>query len=127
MNTFIDIAKLKRAYMMSVRNQSSFKKIDENKGVDTLEDSSKYLQSQADDLVNCFDKWLESKDETYLLFARTELERILALAMRLCIANQWNFSQLIVDGCEYEEQVLLEIEKGKRKRDTAKWATGIKY
>ena len=113
--------------MMAVRNQSSFKKIDESKGVDTSEDSSRYLQQQAKDLVVCIDRWLETKDETYLTFARTELERILALSMRLCIANQWDFSQLLVDGCEYEEQVLLEIEKGKRKRDSAKWAKGIVY
>lgn len=113
----------KRAHMISIRNQKEFKRIDESKGVDTSIDSSKYLRQQANDLVVCFERFVETKDVAYLLFARSELERILALAMRLSIEHKWDFIEMLKDGVEYEEAVLEDIRVGTRKRDTAKWDT----
>lgn len=114
--------KFTRAFMVSVRNQKEFKAIDEAKGIDSTVDSSRYLLQQAKDLVECVNKWDETKDEAYRIFARTELERILALALRMSIENKWDFFDMLSDGVEYEEEVLNDIREGRRKRDTAKWA-----
>ncbi len=60
--------------------------------------------------------------ELFLVHASSELSRILAIALRECIAHGWDFDTLLADGVEYEEAVRADIEAGRRPANSHKGA-----
>ena len=82
-----------------------------------------YIRQQAEDYLRVQQSMQWAEDDfkrVYGAYASSELSRILALALRECIVNDWNFVSLLEDGVEYEEDVIKDIEAGRRPRRSHK-------
>lgn len=93
---------------------------DRDYGVSPGVSNGKYLIQQATDYTATWQQ-AELADDAdgaskgaYRAFARSELSRILAIAARECLRNNWSFEELLEEGIEYEEDVRKDIEEGRR-------------
>ena len=78
--------------------------------------NAKYLALQASEYLNAMTSAIGAGNDNKaeLAFAMSDLARVLAIAMRECIAQGWDFIGLLVDGMEYESAVVADIQEGRR-------------
>jgi len=69
-----------------------------------------YLTVQAADYLHTMQRAVKYPDDAgaYTAHAKSELSRILALALRECVANDWDFMEVLSEGVEYETDTLTE-------------------
>ena len=86
--------------------------------------NARYIRQQAGDYAHTMELGYAEKlrvrepgdagPKVYRVHARTELSRILALALRECEQWGWDFFEVISEGVEYELDVRKAIEAGTR-------------
>jgi len=109
----------KTLYQMSRIHQEYFGALD-NREYDTPSKSNvKYLEVQLSEYRTAIEKGEGTPEEDalnplYNVFAKSEMSRILAIILRECIIHGWDFDEVLSEGVEYEDSVILDIKEGRR-------------
>ena len=73
-----------------------------------------YLALQASEYLQALDTFEKHEDRAWRAQAKSELSRVLAIALRECTVHNWDFLEVLSEGVEYERDVLKEIHEGRR-------------
>ncbi len=106
---------------LSKANEVFFRDLDVENAI--LASNANYIALQASEYHQVMLRAAEAQDPGFLAFAKSELSRILAIAMRECIANNWDFIEVLSEGVQYEQAVILDINEGRRTRDSHRGRT----